>query len=115
MSYSINFSTESLPLAIASFKKKRCTLLTEGTDIHIWYHNHRKDLKFLPAIIFLCLGNTSIVHDCNIIALSLVLLVSTFDMVIVKLRKTKTKNSTMLWCLVIIVGVVANNTSISAV
>ena len=47
--------------------------------------------KPVCAIIFLCLGNTSRMHDCKKTALSLVFLVSTFDMVMAVLRKKQTK------------------------
>ena len=46
--------------------------------------------------MFLCPISTSKIHDCKIIAWSLVLIVSTFDKVIVELRKTQTKNSIVL-------------------
>ena len=47
--------------------------------------------------MFLC--PISKIHDGKILAWSLVLIVSTFDKVIVELRKTQTKNSIVLWCL----------------
>ena len=49
--------------------------------------------------MFLCPISTSKIHDCKIIAWSLVPIVSTFDKVIAELRKTQIKNSIVLWCL----------------
>ena len=59
---------------LLSSQEKRYTLLSEGTDVHIWQYFYQKHLKLLSAIILLCLGNKSKKQDCKIIALSLVAL-----------------------------------------
>ena len=52
----------------------RCTLLHEGTDVHIQKHNHQKDLNLCMTLYY-------------------------YAKVTAKLGKTQTRNSTLLWCL----------------
>ena len=95
MLYSITCSTKILSLAIASFlfifvsvlcefamvpggyillspKKKRCTLLSEGTDAQIQQHINQKDLNFCQPLYY-CAKVT------------------------VELGKAQTRYSTVLW------------------
>ena len=57
--------------------------------------NKFKRWKSLPAIMFLCQGDISRIYDWKIVDLSLVLVLSTFNKVIVELWKTQTKNLTV--------------------
>ena len=57
--------------------------------------NKFKRWKSLPDIMFLCQGDISRIYDWKIVDLSLVLVLSTFNKVIVELWKTQTKNLTV--------------------
>ena len=76
--------------------KKRYTLFLRGQMYTSGCTFIKKTKPFArPAIISACLGNTFKKQDCKITALSLVLLVSTFDKVTDELRTTKTRTSTV--------------------
>ena len=79
LSYSVNLLCCQMHIFCCPLKKWRYHL-TEGTDAHIWQHIHKKRFNYF-------FGNTSEVQDCRSIALSLVLLVQTFDKIIDQLEK----------------------------
>lgn len=66
-----------------SLRKRRWTLLPKGKDVQIQLNIHEK-ISPLPAIILLRLENTSKKQDCKVIALSLILLVQTFDKILIE-------------------------------
>ena len=58
------------------FRKKRCALLPEGTDVHIQQHIHQKDLNFCLPLCY-------------------------YGKVIVELEKTQLSNLTVFMVLII--------------
>ena len=73
------------------FKKKEVHSLHEETYTHLAVYSSQW-LNPLLAITLIRLGNTSKKQDCKVTALSLVLLVQTFDEVIDELGTTHTRN-----------------------
>ena len=73
---SVNFLWFQVCTFYCPLRKKRCTLLQEGKDVHIQQHIHQKDLKIcLPLYYY---GN-----------------------LVVELEKTQTRNLTVFMVLVI--------------
>ena len=76
-------------LSFLSLKEKEVHSTSRGDKLHSTSSSTSRGFIPLSAFILLCLGITSKIYYCKKIALSLVLLVSTFDKVIFELQKTQ--------------------------